>query len=766
MHHRIGRRRLLLALVAAVTVLAWLVGGAAGASAAANCSAGSTMTVVAHEDDAILFLNPDLLHDIQSGRCIQSLVVTAGDDGRASSYWQSREQGVEAAYAAMAGVSNSWTQSDAGISGHPMSLMTLVGNPKISLVFMQLPDGNDNGSGFPSHQNQSLQKLYTGQISQIGTVDGSSSYTKSQIVSTLTQLMTAFKPDKILTQDFVGTYGDGDHSDHHTVAYLTQQASRSYTGQTHTLTGYLDYGDSSKPSNVTGPDFAAKSLAWFTYTPFDNQVCQTPSACQQEGTTWLWLQAQYTVGSETDGPGHPYPPTADAGPAQTVNQSLTVTLDGSQSFDPGGNPTYQWTQTGGPAVTLSSSSAVKPTFTSPSGATTLTFQLVVSDGGQTSQPDSVTISVTTPNIAPAATVTASSDNPSTGQTAAKAVDGVIDGYPGDYTKEWATVGGGVGSWLKLTWTGAYTINKVVLYDRPNLGDQITGATLTFSDGSTVPVPALNNDGSATVVTFPAKTTTSLLMTVTAVSSSTQSVGLSEVQVFTTGTSNQAPTANAGPNQSVSTNSKVTLDGSASFDPNGNPIYTWTQTGGPAVTLSSSTAVQPTFTAPGSSATLTFQLVVSDGSLSSTPSTVTITDTSPPTDLALTATATASSQNSSTSQLASSAIDGVLDGYPGDYTKEWATVGGGVGSWLKLTWSNAQTIHKVVLYDRPNLSDQITGGTLTFSDGTTVNVPSLNNDGTATTITLPNAVTTTSLLLTVTSVSSTTQNVGLSEIQAF
>ena len=306
----------------------------------------------------------------------------------------------------------------------------------------------------------------------------------------------------------------------------------------------------------------------------------------------------------------------------------------------------------------------------------------------------------------------------------------------------------------------------MLYDRPNLGDQITGATLTFSDGSTVPVPALNNDGSATVVTFPAKTTTSLLMTVTAVSSSTQSVGLSEVQVFTTGTSNQAPTANAGPNQSVSTNSKVTLDGSASFDPNGNPIYTWTQTGGPAVTLSSSTAVQPTFTAPGSSATLTFQLVVSDGSLSSTPSTVTITDTSPPTDLALTATATASSQNSSTSQLASSAIDGVLDGYPGDYTKEWATVGGGVGSWLKLTWSNAQTIHKVVLYDRPNLSDQITGGTLTFSDGTTVNVPSLNNDGTATTITLPNAVTTTSLLLTVTSVSSTTQNVGLSEIQAF
>jgi len=106
-----------------------------------------------------------------------------------------------------------------------------------------------------------------------------------------------------------------------------------------------------------------------------------------------------------------------------------------------------------------------------------------------------------------------------------------------------------------------------------------------------------------------------------------------------------------------------------------------------------------------------------------------------------------------------AIDGVIDGYPGDFTKEWATQGGGAGSWLKLTWSSPQTVNKVVLYDRPNTQDQVTGGSLTFSDGTTVNVPSLNNDGSATTVTFT-AKTTTSLLFTVTSVSSTTFNVGL------
>ena len=46
-----------------------------------------------------------------------------------------------------------------------------------------------------------------------------------------------------------------------------------------------------------------------------------------------------------------------------------------------------------------------------------------------------------------------------------------------------------------------------------------------------------------------------------------------------------------------------------------------------------------------------------------------------TDFARCATATASSQNTSTSQTAAKAIDGVAGGYPGDHTTEWATIGG-------------------------------------------------------------------------------------------
>ena len=88
-------------------------------------------------------------------------------------------------------------------------------------------------------------------------------------------------------------------------------------------------------------------------------------------------------------------PDADAGVDQSVRENTTVTLDASRSGDFDGDAlTYNWTQIGGPSVTLSNSAAEQPTFTSPSvsSETTLTFSVVVSDG-TTSHVDTVTVRV-------------------------------------------------------------------------------------------------------------------------------------------------------------------------------------------------------------------------------------------------------------------------------------------------------------------------------------------------------------------------------------
>ena len=92
------------------------------------------------------------------------------------------------------------------------------------------------------------------------------------------------------------------------------------------------------------------------------------------------------------------PPTADAGPNETVAEGEIVTLDGSRSVDPEGQPLgYTWSQLGPPAVDLSDPNIAMPTFTAPSGLATdvvLTFSLVVTDASNpASSPDMVQIVV-------------------------------------------------------------------------------------------------------------------------------------------------------------------------------------------------------------------------------------------------------------------------------------------------------------------------------------------------------------------------------------
>jgi hypothetical protein len=79
--------------------------------------------------------------------------------------------------------------------------------------------------------------------------------------------------------------------------------------------------------------------------------------------------------------------------------------------------------------------------------------------------------------------------------------------------------------------------------------------------------------------------------------------------------NQPPVADAGPNQTKGEETKVTLNGSNSSDPDdGIKSYRWSQKEGPQVTLSNPLDVQPTFTPPNvleSGASLTFELIVID-----------------------------------------------------------------------------------------------------------------------------------------------------------
>jgi hypothetical protein len=68
---------------------------------------------------------------------------------------------------------------------------------------------------------------------------------------------------------------------------------------------------------------------------------------------------------------------------------------------------------------------------------------------------------------------------------------------------------------------------------------------------------------------------------------------------------------------VSTGQLVTLDGTLSEDPEGQALeYIWTQTSGPSVILNLADPAHPTFTAPNTTSTVFFSLVVNDGTANS------------------------------------------------------------------------------------------------------------------------------------------------------
>jgi LmbE family N-acetylglucosaminyl deacetylase len=264
------------------------------------CAGPSSLNIVAHQDDDLLFMNPDIIHDIKDGRCVRTVYLTAGDNGAGQFYWLSREQGSEAAYSKMVGANPIWVQRIAKLSTNDyVTVANPRGNSKISLIFMHLPDGNINGTGFSASNYESLQKLGYGQIGVIHSVDRQSTYSSGQLTTALTDLMYAYQPTDIRTQANFVSKQYPDHSDHMAVGRYVKAAYAQYEKQqfdnqvTIPLRFYIGYPIHSMPPNVLDGDLQEKESVFLAYASFDDGVCQTLQRCEQNPAYGSYLHRQY-----------------------------------------------------------------------------------------------------------------------------------------------------------------------------------------------------------------------------------------------------------------------------------------------------------------------------------------------------------------------------------------------------------------------------------------------------------------------------------------
>ncbi|HEX2685718.1 MAG TPA: PIG-L family deacetylase, partial [Kofleriaceae bacterium] len=251
----------------------------------------SDLTIVAHEDDDLLFMQPDLYDAVQRRTGVTNVYVTAGNGHHGLGGSEKRYAGLMAAYSALAGVDgNDWSCGWIEIAGHAAEHCRLV-TAQISLVFLGYPDGDKEGMA-----DNSLLHLWEAKVTTVSTISRVlTTYDQRGLIATLTEIIDTTAPATLRTLEVASTHGR-DHSDHMIAGALAVLATAA-SSQNPELISYRGYNTASEPANNTSALFhrSAGILAYYEACARGCAPCGQP--CMIEGTAHdSWLARRYAIG--------------------------------------------------------------------------------------------------------------------------------------------------------------------------------------------------------------------------------------------------------------------------------------------------------------------------------------------------------------------------------------------------------------------------------------------------------------------------------------
>ncbi len=230
--------------------------------------------VVAHQDDWQLFMNPQAFHSMDDPRKKAVFIhVTAGDAGLGASgepipYYLAREEGALRAVRFMANA-----KPDTGLGvGMERTIVELDGKTiqriayaNAVLYFLRLPDGNYGGSGYETTGWQSLERLRTGAIAAVESVDGSSRYDGW---NDLTRALAEIVRSEMRVDEALGLHipeqdvalNPGDHPDHRNTALAMEAVALQFPCAS--VYSYDTYITRHRDVNVVGDDLLINVGTW------------------------------------------------------------------------------------------------------------------------------------------------------------------------------------------------------------------------------------------------------------------------------------------------------------------------------------------------------------------------------------------------------------------------------------------------------------------------------------------------------------------------
>ncbi|WP_433174158.1 PIG-L family deacetylase [Actinoallomurus sp. CA-150999] len=239
--------------------------------------------VVAHPDDDLLFMSPDLAQDIRRGEGVTTVVLTAGeghagikDHYNPHAYVAQRRQGLHSAYAAMAGVRDGWRVETVRSGRVKIEVHTLTARPDIHLAFLSLPDGRDPRPRIGRRATAQLLADHRS-VKCAATVTPKHSpyahcYTHADVVHALVTLFQRYRPTVVRTQDPAPDRRyTADHTDHVAAAGFATEAVHS-SKQPLVQVDYRDYNLTDTPVNLGKADRTAKERYFADYRAHDYRI--------------------------------------------------------------------------------------------------------------------------------------------------------------------------------------------------------------------------------------------------------------------------------------------------------------------------------------------------------------------------------------------------------------------------------------------------------------------------------------------------------------